>query len=235
MPMVQSSRKLYMRNKDVKRYIFYMQKYEESKSCYKYCDEITRKPYLCYGLHIGEYDAFKKAVDQAVKDKYYLIISDINALQYKVDWLTYLKNSKREFGSPTSPITKNSLHFLINYAELHVETLSRTTAVSLNKAKKDIKEKGRYITKQGKLITKLGSPDILSIQKKAAVVHSLKAKAWLGKKGKVIRELRTLGWTFQKIATHLNDLEVPTRKGSVWTKSSIHKIIIRESTNEIIK
>jgi|TARA_R110001606_G_scaffold14865_1_gene62007 predicted RNA-binding protein YlqC (UPF0109 family) len=216
-----------MRNREIQKYIFYVQDIEQEKILDTYCKRVLRRPYLCIGLHLGGYDAFVEAVDYAYDQNKLLLIGDLEALKSKENWLHYLKNSKIQFESPGSPIRKSSLHFLITYAEFYSDILSHKTIVPLKKAKEDIKEKGRYITKQGKVITKLGSPDILSIQKKAAVVHSLKAKAWLGKKGKVIRELRTLGWTFQKIATHMNDLEVPTRMGSTWDKSKVFKIVKR--------
>jgi len=214
-----------MRNREIQKYTFYMQNYEEVKSCYKYCEEVLRRPYITRGVFTGEYDSFVKAVDHVHRNKYQLIISDLNALRHKANWLHYLKNAKIKFYSPTLDVEKNSLHFLINYAELFSDRLSYKTVVPLRKAKEDIKEKGSYVTKQGKVITKLGSPDIVSAQKKAATVHSLKARAWLGNKGNAIQNLRSAGWTFQKIADHLNDLEVPTRQNSTWTKSKIFKVL----------
>ncbi len=214
-----------MRNREIQKYVFYMQHYEESKGCYKYCEEVLRRPYMIRGLKIGKYESFVQAVDIAHKHKYQLIISDLNALRYKANWLHYLKNAKIKFYSPTLDVEKSSLHFLINYAELFSDNLSYKTVVPLRKAQEDIKQKGSYVTKQGKVITKLGSPDIVSAQKKAATVHSLKARAWLGNKGKAIQNLRSAGWTFQQIADHLNDLEVPTRQNSTWTKSKIFKVL----------
>tara|TARA_R100000458_G_C8266703_1_gene241694 strand:- start:80 stop:769 length:690 start_codon:yes stop_codon:yes gene_type:complete len=213
-------------NKKIQQYAFYSQNYDGLEVLQHYSDTVIRRPYQ-FAKFVGDETVFEKAVDYAYSFNCLLLIHNIEALKFKVNSLHYLRNAKVKFISPGCEITKNSLHVLINFAELYFDTLSFNTTKQLNEVKKELKAKGKYTTKEGKVITKLGSPDIISVQKKAAVVHSLKAKAWLGNKGTAIQELRKAGWSYQKIATHLNNLQVPTRKGYAWTKSTVHKIVKR--------
>ena len=47
-----------MRNREIQKYIFYVQDIEQEKILDTYCKRVLRRPYLCISLHLALFKKF---------------------------------------------------------------------------------------------------------------------------------------------------------------------------------
>jgi DNA invertase Pin-like site-specific DNA recombinase len=132
-----------------------------------------------------------------------------------------------EADAPFDSVFSKNIKFLV--AKEEKEKIQARVKDSLGQIKKEIEEKGYYITKEGKKITSLGSPEInLTDEGRAKSAKIRRAKAIANENNRrayaVVQKLRDTH-SLAKIAKYLNDNGFRTSRGSQFYPIQISNLI----------
>jgi DNA invertase Pin-like site-specific DNA recombinase len=159
-----------------------------------------------------------KAIDYAKKNNAVLVIAKIDRLARNVYFVSSLMETGVEFVACDLPQATNfTIHLYAALAEMEAKLISERT-------KNALAEK----MKQG---FKLGSPKNLTEEAKKKGLEVIKQKAINNKANiqstALIIEYRTKGYSYDKIAIALNQLNFGTANGKLHNSTSIHRLYKR--------
>jgi len=196
------------------------------------------------GARMDKRQGLQDALKYCRKHDATLIIYDISRLSRKVwESLKFLEQevtrAKLKFVIVKSPrYTKQSIMLESMMAEMQRDSIREKTQNKFKHMKAVLAEKGVYKTSTGKLIKKLGNPDIKNVSKQggAAVAKQADTRAqFVGPVIKKMREDRHMTW--RAIATELNKLGVSSpgsqksqegnSKDSQWHGSTARNLYLR--------
>ncbi|MBC7745552.1 MAG: recombinase family protein [Flavobacterium sp.] len=177
-----------------------------------------------------------KAIDLAKKDKAVLIVAKLDRLARDVEFTTALFNGGVEFICCDNPTAnKLTIQLLSVIAEHEAEVISRRIIDALRVKKAKIK-KGVFINKDGstmkpiKGIYRLGNPNGFSDFQKLGV-QKIKENALLNKANQqamdIICGARKEGFTLQRIAEKLNNLQYTTRKEKQFKPMQVQRLLLK--------
>ncbi len=135
-----------------------------------------------------------------------------------------------------------TIAFKAMFAEYEREQIRSRTKTALGRIQKEIKEKGSYVTKSGRTITKLGVHDKLAEASKAGNKANADSAVERTEEIRPILEgLRDRGLSLRGIARQLNIMQVPTptkrrnpdlSKRTEWHASSVRNYLKRIEEND---
>jgi DNA invertase Pin-like site-specific DNA recombinase len=159
-----------------------------------------------------------KAIDFAKKNNAVLVIAKIDRLARNVYFVSSLMETGVEFVACDLPQATNfTIHLYAALAEMEAKLISERTKNALAEKKK-----------QG---FKLGSPKNLTEEAKKKGLEVIKQKAINNKANiqstALIIEYRTKGYSYDKIANKLNDLNFGTANGKLHNSTSVLRLFKR--------
>jgi len=122
------------------------------------------------------------------------------------------------------------LHMKAIIAEDERDKIRKRTQAALDRINAEIAEKGSYITKEGKTITRLGGNKNME-KARAASTEKVQSKAdhFADFMRPVILDLLRRGFTFRDMADYLEAKSVmyPTQRGGTWGASTVYNLVNR--------
>lgn len=157
-----------------------------------------------------------KALALAKRSKATLVIAKLDRLARNVNFVSGLQDSGVDFVAVDNPhANRHMVNMMAVFAEMEAEAISNRTKAALAAAK----ERG----------VKLGRPENLPQGANLKGGQTMKDKA-IGAYARIdhlITSLRDKGYSFQKIATHLNDIGETTVKGTRFEAMTVKRIYDR--------
>jgi len=155
----------------------------------------------------------EKALAACKKQKAKLVIAKLDRLSRNVAFISALMNSGVEFIAADMPhANKLTIHILAAVAEHEREMISERTKAALQAAKA-----------RGKV---LGNPNMPEISKRGTVAVIANARRFAANVRPIIKEIMRAGATSHNaIAAKLNERNVRTARGGVWTHVQVGAIL----------
>jgi DNA invertase Pin-like site-specific DNA recombinase len=155
----------------------------------------------------------EKALAACKKQKAKLVIAKLDRLSRNVAFISALMNSGVEFIAADMPhANKLTIHILAAVAEHEREMISERTKAALQAAKA-----------RGKV---LGNPNMPEISKRGMVAVIANARRFAANVRPIIKEIMRAGATSHNaIAAKLNERNVRTARGGVWTHVQVGAIL----------
>lgn len=178
--------------------------------------------------------ALGQAIEMAVEEKAILLVKKLDRLSREgfriTSTLEDLGVSYLDVDSPQDTDLIKNIKLALSKDER--EKISERTSAALSQAKKEIEAKGYYITKNGRKIRSLGSPQNLGGEKalkrsiatrqKKARNHPANVQATA-----VIMMMRDQGKSFASITRFLNDSGFKTSRGNTYSQAQVKKLFDR--------
>lgn len=166
-------------------------------------DELDAKPCL------------QRAIDQARKARAYLLVSKLDRLSRRVDFISDLMRTRLEFATVEDGLEVEPfmLHLKAAFAEKERTLIGERTKAALGALKARGVALGTH-AHLNPLATRAKALD------RAAKANRAKADAWASTVGPTLRAL-VQGRTMQQVANELNRLRLPTARGGVWHASTV--------------
>ena len=183
-------------------------------------------------------------LDYCRKEKATLIVYSMSRLSRRV-WETLrffeqeITNGRIQLVVVDNPILDhNSIGIIAAVNEMERNSIKQRTKESLKRIKNEIEEKGSYLTKNGKVITKLGtdSKTLDEASKLGNASNAANARARARRVLPMIMSLQERGLGYRGIARELNRLGIDTpkkmqrpdtSKRTEWYASSVRNYIMR--------
>jgi DNA invertase Pin-like site-specific DNA recombinase len=181
----------------------------------------------------GNYNrpVLNEAMEFCIKNKHTLVVAKLDRLSRTTeDSLDiYSRLNKRLETCDIPSLDKFTLTLFMALADREKELVSIRTTGAMSVIKKDIQDKGVYITRSGKPIKRLGSPENLSDEHRMRGSMTVALNSKKNKNNRMARpfaqELRNNGNTYRSIAKRLNDAGYESPNGGVWYPSSIQRLL----------
>lgn len=172
-----------------------------------------------------------KAIEHCKQTNSILLVAKLDRLTRSVYFLQTIIQSNIHFVIADNPnITPFTLNILSSVAEHELLTIKERINATLSIIKKNIKENGYHITKQGKIINKLGSSYVIKEEDRLKGLEVIKQKKLNNenniKAHSMITLLNDKGYNYTKIANYLNDKGFKTSKGKQFSHTTVRRILI---------
>lgn len=197
------------------------------------------------GLIVGEYNdadtgskRSRHGLNEALADaELYnatVVIAKVDRLARDTEYAHTIKNSKVKLYFLDLP-SGDDLTFGLyaTLAELELKKIRQRTKDALNQIKRNIEVHGYHRSKNsGRVITKLGNPDIADYAHDGGVaaseVHREKKESSLQwrQSYNVATDQRRQGKTYKEITEFLNGAELKNSKGGTWSVSGVRKMLM---------
>lgn len=161
-----------------------------------------------------------------------LVIAKLDRLARNVHFISGLIESRVQFVCCDNPHVHSRdhhgrfmLHQLAVMAEWEAGAISQRTKDAMQEARRQLAEKGHRVSTRGKVYTSLGNP-----RWEESLGHARAARNFKPIPAEVVQQItrhRAEGWTLQQIATHLENMKVPTPRGRRWHPKTISTTIER--------
>ena len=174
---------------------------------------------------------FQQAIATCKKEKATLVVTKLDRLGRNAsDILDFFQNEIQKgkvdvevIGCPLDPMTTP---IMVGVSSVERYLISERTKDALANINKEIKDKGFYVTKDGRKITTLGSPKNLSkASAKGLVTRRAKADLFAEAKLPLIKSLQDKGMSLRGIATRLNELGERTIRGNEYSAQQVKLIL----------
>lgn len=132
---------------------------------------------------------------------------------------------------PAGPLGDFIVGLLAHVAQLEAGLISKRTTEALASVKAQIAEKGRYTSRSGRTITRLGAPAAAiengaEGRQKAIASRRSAASEWAQDVLPLIHDIRGRGIASASgVAAELNRLRVPARKGGQWQAVQVQRLL----------
>lgn len=188
----------------------------------------------------------KRAVEDCTKAKGTLIVTTLDRLSRK-KWhaeeffAEKVETNKLKFVVTEDPaLTKNPMYFAMKamVSEMERENTRQKTRSSLKHIQDTISRTGKHVTKEGKIITKLGAGSGMEKARQAAAeTVSQNADSFAENLRTLVEPMFLSSYTTRAIAEALNNAGVDTYRGGSWSPGSVYNLKQRlkkleEETNE---
>lgn len=176
---------------------------------------------------------FQKAIATCKKEKALLVCTRLDRLGRNApDVLDFFQNEIQKgkvnvevIGLPLDPMTTP---IMVGVGSIERHLISERTKDALARIKAEIRDKGFYITKDGKKITSLGSPtDLSKASAKGLATRRAKADLYAEAKLPLIISLQEQGMSLRGIANRLNELGERTIRGNDFNAQQVKLILGR--------
>lgn len=169
------------------------------------------------------------AIEECIKTGSTLLIAKLDRLSRDVAFIYTLMNSNVKFKCVDMPeATPLTIGLMAVLAEEEAKRVSERTKASLKSIKLKIKRGEVHISKTGKVVLSLGSPQNLTEESRKKASEALRNKALNNpdtKKAYAFMEvLRGVGYTYDQIADKLNDSGFKAPKGGKFSKGQVIRI-----------
>ncbi|MDO9607396.1 MAG: recombinase family protein [Brevundimonas sp.] len=167
-----------------------------------------------------------KAIDLCKATGSKLLIAKLDRLSRNVHFLSGLHEEGIEFIAVDMPTASRfTVHIMAAVAEQEAAAISQRTKAALGSIKARIAANGHHVTKNGRVITRLGNGRTFddSARNRAVTVVKAKADEHAAKVRPTIMTLRATGMSLQEVADHLNTLGVPTPRGAKWAATTVQR------------
>ena len=178
---------------------------------------------------------FRKCMDDCIKHNRTLIVASMSRLTRNFNFMSHIADLSERHGigivacdvpQLSDPAqTKFIWRIMASVAEFEVERIRQTTREKLAKAKRDIKKKGYYETREKKVgdqivpsrkITSLGNPNVADVSAKGGKSMKQSAKAFAIQNYPTIEEIQNAGISsLRGIAKALNARGIKTYQQQV--------------------
>ncbi len=178
----------------------------------------------------GDRPALHEAIALAKLTKAKLCIAKLDRLSRDVHFLTGLEKAGVDFVCCDMPTANRlTIHIMAAVAQAEREMISQRTKDALASIKAKIANGEGHVSKAGKPVERLGNPNGLSQPRRdlGPLAAKEKAATFAGKVGPTITTLKDAGLTLQQVADRLNEMGVPTSRGSSWTPMAVKRVIDR--------
>jgi len=171
-----------------------------------------------------------------------LIVAKLDRLSRNVHFLTGLLEAKVpiifcDLLDVSGPVGEFMLGMMAQVAQLEARMISKRTKEALGAVRATIEREGRYVTKQGKVITGLGSPHHAQepLRGNATIKASQALRKQADEHAERLRDMMTSlqaqGFTStRKLATALNESGIRSAQGKSWHASAVSRLLARLET-----
>lgn len=183
-----------------------------------------------------------KCIETAKVNKGTIIVADIERFSRRIqDTMDFfeekLEKGKIKFVVCNEPeISESWERFSMKayFGAMERHRIKERTRSGLAKIKEEIREKGRYQTRSGRTITKLGIHDHMEkARARAGEVVKAESDGFAQIVGPTIQALLNSGMTYREVAINLNQIGTTTARGGEWHASTVRNVIKRlESMDE---
>lgn len=160
-----------------------------------------------------------------------LVIAKLDRLSRSVHFLSGLMERGVDFiALDLREANRLTLHIMAAVAQQEREAISARTTAALGSIKARLATGEAHVSKRsGKAITKLGSPQGLTVSRPDLGTAALvaKADAFAARVGPKLRELKAEGLALATIADRLNAMHIRTARGSTWTPMAVKRVLDR--------
>lgn len=162
-----------------------------------------------------------------------LLIAKLDRLSRNVHFLSGLMEQGVEFVACDMPTANNlTVHIMAAVAEQEAKAISARTKAAMGSIKARLEAGEEYTSRRsGKVITRLGNPNGLSVSKRelGTAAVSAKAGAFAAGVAPTIRQIQTDGDTLSlaAIAARLNAMHVQSAAGKPWTAMGVKRVLDR--------
>lgn len=159
-----------------------------------------------------------------------LVIAKLDRLSRSVAFLSGLMEAKVKFTACDNPeASELTIHILAAVAEAERKAISERTKVALKAAK----DRGQILGNP-RIAQARAACDVKAATRKATEARMIASKTRADKVMRVIQKARENGsHTLQSIADYLNDkTSIRTSRGSLWTRTSIQRVLDKSMTND---
>lgn len=159
-----------------------------------------------------------------------LLIAKLDRLARDVHFISSLSRTGVDFICCDNPnANKLTINLLASVAESEAEAISSRTKAGLGSIKERIKKDGSYLSRSGRRITSLGTPDNLTDEHRRKGGDVISQRFKNNRNTRMARpyamELRGRGLELTDIAEKLNSNGFITATGKQFNKYSVHKLI----------
>ena len=176
----------------------------------------------------------KRAIEDCTKAKGTLIVTTLDRFSRK-KWhaeeffAEKVETNKLKFVVTEDPaLTKNPMYFAMKamVSEMERQNTRQKTISSLNYIKDQISRTGKHVTKEGKIITKLGAGSGMEKARQAAAeTVSQNADSFAENLRTLVEPMFLANYTVREIVKALNDAGVETmRDGGSWSPGSVYNL-----------
>ena len=233
---------MYVRFSDVKQ-----RDYRQTSECYKYLEGSK------YNLKIfkekpmsGATDPYKRpelmsAIEWCRENNGTLIMADLErlcrrmwqTLRFFDEVLTRYKINLIVCNDPNISNDRQRLSMKAMYSDWERQRISERTRNTLEGYKRDIEEKGYFISKDGRKLTRLGvQGPSEKANKMAGQAVMLEANRFANTIRLLVSDAYTHCKSLQQMAQYLNDRHIETPRGGKWYASSVRNVINRLNLNQ---
>ncbi len=169
-----------------------------------------------------------KAIAHAKRSKSTLVVAKLDRLARNVAFTSALMEAKVDFVACDNPYaTKFSIHILAAVAELEAEQISQRTKSALAEAKKKgtklgSNREGHWTGKEEQRQAGLAKARISAAKANRAAFDGEYSDLL-----PIVKQLHESGSSLQTIATHLNELGHTTRRGKLWNRMQVSRVLQR--------
>jgi DNA invertase Pin-like site-specific DNA recombinase len=175
--------------------------------------------------------ALAKAMDLCDLTGARLLIAKIDRLSRDLHFTTGLQRRGVDFVACDMPDANTlTINILVAVAQQEREAISARTKAGLASINARLAAGlGHVSQRSGRIVTKLGNPQGLTVSRPDLGVAAIKAKAdgFAAKVAPRVREMRAEGLAFAAIADRLNTMRVRTARGSTWTPMAVKRVLDR--------
>lgn len=170
----------------------------------------------------------KEAIQVSIDNGATLVIAKLDRLSRNASFTMALMDSKVRFVAVDMPDANTlTIGIMALLAQTEAERISDNTRRGLDAIKKNIKDNGYHISKQGNKITSLGNPENLTQEGRDKSIEVRKKRARDNKNNRnaiaLIRAYR--GMTLEFITKKLNDGGFVTSRGGKFTPIQVSRVI----------
>ena len=132
----------------------------------------------------------REAINLCKREKAILLVAKLDRLSRSISFIANLMDSKVQFKCADMPEMDNfSIHLFGSMAERERVMISERTAAGLNSIKVRIEKNGFHVTKNGRIISSLGNPEMQDPEKAKILMAEIAKKRVYVKKSNVGIEL----------------------------------------------
>lgn len=132
----------------------------------------------------------REAINLCKEKKAVLLVAKLDRLSRSISFIANLMDSKVQFKCADMPEMDNfSIHLFGSMAERERVMISERTAAGLNSIKVRIEKNGFHVTKNGRIISSLGNPEMQDPEKAKILMAEIAKKRTYVKKSNVGIEL----------------------------------------------
>lgn len=164
-----------------------------------------------------------------------LLIATLSRLSRDAHFLLGLKNEGVDFVACDMPhANRMTVGIMALVAEDEREAVSRRTVAALASIKARIDTDGSYVAKSGRVLTRLGNPNPPTVKVGSAqgvAAFQAKADEFAAKVAPTARALMAAEGSLNRTAARLNQMDVKTARGGVWTPTAVQRVLQRAAAS----